>query len=836
MMNCRGTGRWRALSAAVGLFLGGVLLGSLGAQQAGDVKSLLEQGLYSYEEGDFDAAVQAFEKAFALNPSSDAILRFVEAAGTSKFFAMLRDKDRRIAGIGQQLLKSSTRVLAAKASDPAQVRKAVDEVLAAQGQERTILMIRHTGTFGRNLVPPLVPVLGDNDLTRREAAINWIPKIGLDAVPVLQAARKHPNPIVRLNAAQLLGLRSLRHFVSLATLKALIEKDADEDVKEAALKSYRTILSELNGEGKEMPAKEHFLANAYELYYLKPHQNPFASSYYAPAIYKLSGEEVVGERVADFQLSGEMAKQALEEALELDPGFLVARVLTLCNDASLISKYDQNVAYYAKNESQSPELKALLESQKPYVDSVLRLRVIAAPAPVLEEGLLQALDDGRSDVAARIIETLRETRRRGPIPKGLVRALDDPSSRLVRTAAAIAIAHWNTDSPFEAGGKVVDNLSEAVVTSGIRTATRVMGDSRLANRFEDLLRELHMESHAPATTIETGFETVISLPPDLVLMDEAVRMGSGRKDVAPINHFVNELRKNYRSANVPILIVVPSSRLEDAKGLYESEERKVWVLPDSIDKTSLDRTVLQKLFKEKDDAKALATRVAASAAEALVHLASIPNDMPVAESVPSLRVVLKNRPDEVRLPAIRALGRMRAAEAAGDLAAVFTATENAREVRIEAMTAVGMAIEGSEAGAPAPVLKVIEDGMKDSDLEIRRASWYAFSNARADGASELAALLATASPVSPAPGPPDAGTSEPGADEPAAAPEPVVEPAADEPAAEEPAAEPAEEPAEPAAEEPAAEEPAAEEPTAEPAEEPAAEEPAAEEPAAEPER
>jgi tetratricopeptide (TPR) repeat protein len=608
----RGTGRWRALSAGFGAFLScGVVLASLAAQQGGDVKSLLEQGIYSYEEGDFDAAVQAFEKAFALNPSSDAILSFVEAAGTSKLYAMLRDKDARVAGIARQLLRSSTRVMAAKASDPGEIQKAIEETLSAQGQERLVLMIRHTGTFGRNLAPPLVSVLGDNDLSRREAAINWFRRIGLDAVPVLQAARKHPNPIVRLNMASLLGARALRHAVCLATLKALVETDGDQDVKAAAQKSYETILSELNGEGKALSAKEHFLSNAYDLYYLKPHENPFASSYYTAMIYKLAGEEVVGEAVADFQLSGAMAKQALEEALDLDPGFLAARVLTLCNDASLLYKYDQNLAYYATNESQSGNVKALLEAQKPYVDYVLRLRVISAPPQVLYEGLLQALDDGRSDVAGKIIETIRDTGRRGPVPKGLVMALEDPNSRVVRTAAAIALAYWNPRSPFDAGARVVENLSEAAVTSGIRTAARVMGDARRANRFENLLRELNMESYTPTDSIESGYESVVSSPPDLVLMDDEVRMAGRRKEVAPINHFVNEIRKNYRSANVPVVVVASPDRLEEARRLYASDERKVRVIPDSIDTTSFDNTVLQDLFKENDDANELATRLAA---------------------------------------------------------------------------------------------------------------------------------------------------------------------------------------------------------------------------------
>src|SRR5262245_19100072 len=192
----------------------------------------------------------------------------------------------------------------------------------------------------------------------------------------------------------------------------MIETDSVPAVKEAAAKSLEVILSDLNGQGKELSAKEYFLDNAYNQYYLNPHQNPFRSSYYVPTVYKLVGDSVVGEEVADFQLSGRMAKQALEEALELDPSFLEAWVLQLCNDAAQVVQYDQNVAYYAKHESQT-NIKELLEKQKPYIDKILRNRILASRGQVLSEGLMQALDNGRSEVAQKIIEVMQETRRKG---------------------------------------------------------------------------------------------------------------------------------------------------------------------------------------------------------------------------------------------------------------------------------------------------------------------------------------------------------------------------------------------------------------------------------------
>ena len=810
--------RWGKGASSIGVLLTLLAVLRVPAQEAaGDVKSLLDKGLYAYEEGKMDEAVEAFETALAMNPSSDAILGFVEKAGHARIMRMVASKEPQVSGVGRALLNLSTRARSAKIGDPAQIRAAVDEVLRATGQEQILLKLKHTGTFGRNLVPALIPTLSDASIERRAVAITWIKDIGLDAVPVLQAARKHPDPMIRRNVAGLLGLRTLRHSVSLGTLKAMVETDPVAEVKEAANKSLRAILADLNGKAKESSAKEYFLASAYELYYLKPFQNPFGVSYYSPTVYKLSGDQVVGERIADFQLSERMAQQALEEALELDPGFLEAMVLTVCNDAAQVAEYDQNVAYYAKNEGQS-DTKEVLEKQKPYIDGVLRLRILAAPADVLYEGLTQALDNSRPDVAIKLIETIRATGRKGKVPEALVKALDDPQSRLVRTHAAIALAHWNPISDFSGGDLVIANLSEAVVTSGVRTVQRMMTPGQQANRVEQMLRELHMETYTPHESIETGYNSVISSPPDLVIVDETVKSASERKDRAPINYFVNEIRKNYRTANVPVVVMVPSSRVEEAKRMYESDERKVLVVPDSIDRQAFEKGVVEKLFKESGDAKAMATRLASEAAKALHNLAMVPTRLPAKKSIPSLMLVLKDRPDEVRLPAIMALGELGAAEAADELAMVFANAENAKPIRVEAMIAAGKALEGGGGRASAAVLEVIDAGMKEADLDLRRAAWFAFSNSGADSKKRLDALLAqapagAAAQAGESAAPPDAAPAETPVAEPAAnasAAEPSAEPAPAETPPEEPAAEPSDAPPE---------EPAAEESTEEPAEE-----------------
>ena len=710
-----------------------------GTDQA-EVKSLLDQGFYSFEEGDFNNAVVAFERAFALNPTNDAILDFVERATAADVYRMVRSQDARVAGIGRQILRSSTRSFKIKLNDPERIRQAVEEVLQSEGQEQLTKMIQYTATFGRNVVPYLLPGLADSDLSRRTAAMLWIGRqIGLDAVPVLQVARKYPDPTVRRNVASLLGSPRVRHAVSLATLQAMVELDSSADVRAAASQSLAAILAELNGHGKSLTAKEYFLENAYR-YYLYPHRNPFASTYYTPTIYRLEGDQIVGERIAAFQFSERMAQQALEESLEIDPSFFEAQVLTLCNDAAQVYEYDLHSDHSSKNEGQE-DTKAVLESQRLYVDLILRNRLLFWPEDVGYAALLQALDDGRPDVARKVVDMFQETGRNGAVPGSLIKALENSDSRLLRIAAATALAFWNpTSSTFEQGGQVVSLLSEGVVSSGVRTAVRVMGDNRLANRVEGLLRSFNMESRSAINDIALAYDAVVTSPPDVLIMDEAVLNDSGKKEIAPVNAFLNEIRKNYRSANVPVVVIVSSADLVQGKERYESKGRNVWVVPDSVDGQGLG-SLFSKFFSNKDDAKARATDLAQHAAEAIEYLSRVPTRIPVKESVPALLRVLKNRPDEVRIPCIKALGNLRQINGAGELASVFANPENSHEVRVEAMRSVGKALRDAEAQAPQAVLETIAEGMRSADPELRKVSWFAFSDSGVDPERRYEALV-----------------------------------------------------------------------------------------------
>jgi hypothetical protein len=722
-----------ALGCAAVLLGSGLVPGSRVLGQ--DVEALLQQGMESYQAGDKEAALRAFEAAFQLKPSNDALSKWVDDVRLDVILRMAQEKNSRLAGAATAILKGARTFRGELNEDAAQIEQAVQGAIAASGEERIRLVIEATQLFGRNLVPALLPLLGDAELENRSLAFSWIARsIRRDAIPPLVAAWKHPDERVRVNVAKLLGSSPLRDPYSAAYLAGMVESDTSSVVREAASEALQTIVTEANGSDASEPAKVRFLRNATQLF-LNPHRNRFDRSSYSASVFDLVDGQVVATRVARFQVAERMAQQNLREALALDSGFRLAHVLNLLNDCAQVVEYDHQYKWNQSQDSAGDD-RALLEAQKPYIDSVVRLRTLAAPSDVVYSALGEANKRGRSEIARYLIERIRERQLKGAVPDALVDALEDKNSRLVRVAAAIAIAERNPTSGFDAGAQVVSMLESAVVRSGVRTVVRAMGNKDLANRFHSMIEQLGMESRFELDSSSEAYVTITNLPPDLVLIDDELAAESAfasAKQAELPAVFVNALRRDYRTVNVPVIIVVDPARLESTRQTYQNEENRVWVVPSNIDVLQLEKSVLAEIFAGADDDKSLANEVAADAARALESLASANNPVfPVAGAVESLTQSLAKRTDVVRLPVIRALGAIGSEAAIPGLAQVFSNADNASEVRATAMKALGRILSASKGKVSDAVAAVIREGASASDPEVRKVAWAALGDAGID--------------------------------------------------------------------------------------------------------
>ncbi|MBI4584268.1 MAG: HEAT repeat domain-containing protein [Planctomycetes bacterium] len=729
------------------------------AEGEADIPALLNEGITKYKEGNAAEALALLEKVFALDPTGEAIATAMDQVMAAEILRLVRDKDPRISGAGLKLLDARRTGIKGRIHDPEKIKAAIDETFAASPQDQLRLMIQHATEFGRNLVPQLIAKLGDSEIETRTRAELWIAHyIGVDAVPVLAAAAGHPEPLVRNSVARLLGAKPMRHEFSVAPLALLYQTDKDAGVKAVAKESLIAILG--RGQTSEVvlkDAKLYYLDIARFLY-LNPHKNDFNKPYYQPTIYHLKDNQVVEEAVADFQVNERMAEQMLVQALKLDPGFRAAREMALCNDALQLVEYQMGLEFYSKEgapESGQKDVKSALNAQKATMDYLRQPRLLAAPKDFLFGAIGQALDDRMNEVAEKLLEVAGQTQRRGAMPAALLAALRESNSKTVRVHAAMVLADWNAD---EAAGKtgeaVVNALAEAIVNSGIRTVHKMMGNPEHVRRFDGLFQELNLESLSNSPNAEMGIVRASQIPPDLIVVDTALgASSSAQRQAAPINFLVSQLRRNQRTASVPIVVVVDPAHLQKESERYQSEENKVLVIPEDVDAVNFKETVLAPLFEKEDAARAKDIALASLAARSLERLTAGSTRFTLDKVAGALEPVLVNRPDSIRIPCLGALGNLRgqAQGMVGSIAKVFESKENSPEVREAAMWAVGKILDGAPAGADASLLKIILDGMNDTNLKLRQASYFAYSAAQGSMADQIQLLFETAPPAVEAP-------------------------------------------------------------------------------------
>jgi tetratricopeptide (TPR) repeat protein len=731
--------------ARAGIFALAVLLQIVAVQgrteaQEG-VQKLFQEGIRNYREGNYDQAIKEFENLFKSAPTNDAIVDVLDEIALSVVVKMVADDDRRISGIGRTFFRIRREKNMRRNSDPQVLNNALGDYFKADAQNRHRMRIEYPLQYGRNIVPGLVSRLASPDAETRTAAEMLIAFIGLDAVPVLAVASHHPDPKVRSSVARLMGTRNIRHPYNVATLATLSKNDDDSVVRDQARESLTAILEEVQGQVEVFDAKLYHYENARQLY-LNPHNNPFATRFYEPVVYSLQGKEVLSEPVASFQLSERMAETSLHEALKLDPDFDAAWAMLACTEAMHLVEYDLNLG----SDQADPEDLRILASQKGMIQ-MRAARLSAITSSAIYEGLGKALEDQLSEVASRILQSIKNSERRGRVPNSLVVALNDSPSREVRVRAAVALAGWRDAEIEPVGQAMVKVLTESVLNSGVRTAHKIMGRTQDIGRFDVILRSLNVDSFSNTVDVETGITRARDIPPDFIVIDSAAQSDVATGDIEPLAFFIRQVRKNRRTSGIPIVVIVESNALEQANELYQSESNKVFVVTSDIDVGEFRSEVLAKLFQDGDDPRADAEALSTLAANTLAGLARANRDLPLQSVAGPLQEALSNRPDSIRVKVIETLGFMRgrASAAATSLAEVFAQVDNADAVREAAMLAVGRILEAGN-GASDVVLNVILEGMKNPTASLREASFFAFSAAGAPGAQRVKELFDLTAP------------------------------------------------------------------------------------------
>jgi CheY-like chemotaxis protein/cell division septation protein DedD len=310
----------------------------------------------------------------------------------------------------------------------------------------------------------------------------------------------------------------------------------------------------------------------------------------------------------------------------------------------------------------------------------------------------------------------------------------------VRFAAAMALARINPAADFANSGKVVENLSEAVSQSGPRVFLVVEPEQNLRNEVVGKLRDLGYMAYA----VESGNDALVRLKSfpahDMVIVSSELNK-DGAGDEPLEFQFVRDLKSDYRTKTIKVMILTPSARAADMQQLVDAEETVVGVTTPGEDKIVLRDKVVAVFSSEEAqrDEKARADRIAEEAGLAIASLQNKPTLFKIESCTEALLRNCTNRPDKVRIAAMKglaAIGGKARAQALPTLLQVFKSKEeSAAEVRVAAADAIGECIKRSE--AQGDVYQSLKAAAGEEDTTIWKAALRALGKSNLTGAQRL---------------------------------------------------------------------------------------------------
>jgi HEAT repeat protein len=741
-----------------------------------EVKGLFREGYDLYRRGHYEEAYQKLEKALERGPSSDLVLYLRNELGVHTLQKMMREAwesndpaKQKIGDTAMRLLKLSAPVLERVRKDPQVIQGYID---ALKKSEFDVVWsaIHHLVNIGPYAIPYLVnkEVLGnEREDDFRTNAIICLVQMRDDAVWPLIEALNSPNPMLRQNAAIVLG--HIRDERAIAALKWALE-NANEapEVKYRAAESILKITGSKKVEELK-PAKEYYFLLAEKYYYALPTVMRTFGFDWLQWRWDVEKDVLLMREVPPFALNELMAEEACLDGLAIDPEYAQIWALLGCVQAAQL--VENTLALENADEKKKldlmtdDELKKIKDQTATFERSKVLANIVGRKH--LYKSLDRSLDDGTALVSVCIINSLRGMVKIEELPASgaaaaaqkaegegrevarpresygaapLIKALTDKDKR-VRYAASGALLDLNPPEKYLGVDTVLVNLVDAVGEMGARVVLIVHdvrnNDDRRA--VADLEKKLISLSCFPvvATSPREGVVKAKSFPsPDLIILHSKM----GREiffDVElPNKKSVTEsawesLRDDVRTKSVPKYILCEDDNdLAKAKEIYED---KAWYLKKPVERMDL-KNQLDKTFATPEaakDTKGRAEKLAQDAAEALARLDPFNTIYSYREAVPAL---IKNldpqheRPDAIRLPCVVALGRYGDARALDALAQVAAEKKNDKAIRAASAKALSE-IYRQTALVPATAIYDIMKGLLlDGELDVEVNVGEGFGN------------------------------------------------------------------------------------------------------------
>jgi CheY-like chemotaxis protein len=289
----------------------------------------------------------------------------------------------------------------------------------------------------------------------------------------------------------------------------------------------------------------------------------------------------------------------------------------------------------------------------------------------------------------------------------LVMALSAPE-QTIRYAAAIAILMIKPADPFTGSEMVVPIAAQAAATGSARQILVIEPNADVRAATMKNLVEGKMFPIGEATGIR-GFRRALEVGTfDVIVIRYSL------PDMLALA-LVNQLREDFRTAATPILISGTEDELAKAKETLGTKVQGY--IPAEFEAGPVADAAAGSL--NDDQKRALHLSKFASMALGMIHPGKTVFENYAAAEGALIGVVESDKPDDIRLAALGALGAIGSPAASDALVATFTGTANATSVRVAAAAALGQIFKGQ--AAPAAVFDALLGGFGDEAAEVRDA-------------------------------------------------------------------------------------------------------------------
>lgn len=702
------------LYTVVAALLAGGLLAALPAparaQDPARIESLFEQARDLWERGRTSEAAEALKQLLALDPSQDAVYDLLRRAEYRMFLDMLKEGGdseliaRRILDLGHVGQQE-------KMKDEGAIKALVADAIKGADYGVRVKAVRNlVARHGEYAVPYLYHYLGSNDRDERVNAILALTELSSEAVLPLTEALHSDDPMIRQNAS--LVLQKLGDLRALGGLTSLAVHATNPAVREAAGQAA-TALAQLDG-GVSAPA------DAYLMLARKYYERDAAviKNYLGTyTLWNWVDGKLVDRQVPKFLYHLELAEESCYDALSEAPDSQEAR--------SLLAAV--HYAQWAAVDALPEDLKAGDEGQalvEAYwnVLAITQAQGADTQLGALDLGLAWG-DEGMARGALAAIPGVWDGRAIDG-ESVLVKALSGPKT--VRLAAANTLLRIDPLKPFPGAEMVVPVAAQGVDAGSARQVLLVEPDSLVRAKALKALDDAGMFAVAESSAI-AGFRRA----KDVGTFDVIV-IRAQLTDALALT-MVKELRDDFRTAAVPILISGGEAELDAAKDLYGTTVQG-FVIADPIDVAAVKDAASQSL--NDDQKRALAVSKDACLALAAIQPVHTAYGNYAAAEAALMGVVTSDKPDDIRMAALGALKALGSEACLGTLAGAFAESANEAPVRVAAADALSGVLGGK--AVPDVVFNALLDGVGDEIAEVRKAAGAAL------GAMKLAPEQANA--------------------------------------------------------------------------------------------